>query len=128
MKTKMDYAKNINFKGKIGRAIEVDYKLELEEGDIYDNLGKVESWSQQDGEFNSEWNREYRYIFTVNSGVEGHAVDYNNEEECEVLGCEGCEKEKEVLILPSKKFRIVSGPSEVDFEETGFYTVELELI
>lgn len=30
--------------------------------------------------------------------MEGHQVDYENEQECEDLGCQDCENEKEVLI------------------------------
>lgn len=121
-----EIAKIINFEGKIFRTINVDEKLDLIEGQFYDNRGKVESWCNEYGTFNPETDREYQYFFRCDHPVEGHEVDYDNEEECEVLNAEGCEDECEVLILPSQKFVIKSISSDEDYKELGYYEVELE--
>ena len=123
---KSEIAKQINFEGKIYRTINVDDKLNLKEGQIYDNRGRVESWCNEYGTFNPEINGEYQYFFRCDVPVKGHEVDYENEEECEVLCAVGCEDECEVLILPSQKFLIKSVTTDEDFEEMGYYEVELE--
>ncbi|MBN1079231.1 hypothetical protein DVV88_16365 [Clostridium botulinum] len=60
--------------------------------------------------------------------AKGHEVDYENEEECEILDAEGCENECEVLIhKDTQKFIITFVSTDEDFEEMGYYEVELEV-
>ncbi|WP_110954769.1 hypothetical protein [Anaerosinus massiliensis] len=124
--TKETLSKEINCKANICRQISTDFQLELKVGDIYDNQGKAESWTIE-GEFTVETLRKYNYAFFCNN-VPCHKVDYENEEECEVLGCEDCEKEDEVLVPASTKMRITYVSTDLDAEEMGFYQVDLELI
>lgn len=127
--TRESLARDINCTVNIGRRIELNYKLDLEDGDLYDNLGKVESWTEEneDGEaFKTEsYHGEYTYIFKCEN-VPCHRVDYNNKEETEFLGATDCEKEYEVLVREDAIFEVVFEPSDIDFEELGYYIVELE--
>ena len=126
MKTKFEIAQEINFKGNLFRTIRSDVKLNLVEGQIYDNQNRIESWCNQYGNYSvPEFHGEYEYLFTIKD-AEGHEVDYENEDECETLGAVDCEDECEVLILPTQKFRIVDIAE--DFEEIGYCEVTLEVI
>ena len=116
---------NANIKN-IHRQISTNYKLELKEDDII-IVEKAESWSN-DGYFNVETEREYEYCFVCVNKCPVHVVDYENEEECEVLSCEDCEAEKEVLVAKDTKFRILYISSDEDYEEIGYYSVEVEYI
>ncbi len=89
-----DYAKKINWKGTATREIQINYLPEYEIGQTV-NPGL--SWSDG-GEFRVETTGEYSVIFKIEDEVEGHKVDYSNEQECFDLVCEGCECEKEILI------------------------------
>ena len=56
-------------------------------------------------------------------------VDYSNKEELDMLGAEDCEKENEVLVSTKKlNLKFTWGPQEVDFEEMGYYVVEMEYV
>lgn len=116
---------NANIKN-IHRQISTNYKLELKEDDII-IVEKAESWSN-DGYFNVETEREYEYCFVCVNECPVHVVDYENEEECEVLSCEDCEAEKEVLVAKDTKFRILYISSDESYEEIGYYNVEVEYI
>ena len=122
--TKLEIAANINFEGDVYRTILVDDKIDFKVGQIIDNVGM--SWCDQYGTFFVESERKYKYFFRCEKPVKGHAVDYENEEECEVLGATGCENECEVLILPSQKFKIINVSSNADYEEMRYYDIELE--
>lgn len=124
--TREDIAKDFNYEGTVFRTIQTDEKLNFEVGQIVDNLGM--SWCTEYGVFNVETNREYEYFFRCDGKVKGHEVDYYNDEEIEVLDAEGCEAECEVLVLNSQKFKVVNISSDYDFEEQGYYEVELEAI
>lgn len=122
--TKNDIARNITgVEEVITRVITSNYELDFTEDSIYDNLGKAESWSI-DGEFTPETNGQYVYLLKAYN-VPVHHVDYSNEEELEILGATGCEKEKEVLVAAETKLVITWEPQEVDYEEMGYFVVEL---
>ena len=125
--TKKDIAMNINHKADIARIIKTNYEIEFVEGEIYNNRGKIESWSDTERStqaFNVENDGEYVYLITCKD-VPCHLVDYNNEKECEILGAMDCEKEVEVLVLDTAIMRIDWVGSEYDVEEMGYKTIEL---
>jgi hypothetical protein len=125
--TKNEIANQTNAKIKnIHRQISTNYKLELKEDDII-IVEKAESWSN-DGYFNIETEREYEYCFICINECPVHVVDYENEEECEVLSCEDCEAEKEVLVAKNTKFRIISISTDEDYKEMGYYNIDVEYI
>jgi len=96
-----DYAKNINWLGIATREIQINELPFYEVGQI---LNPGLCWSDG-GEFTVETSGEYSVIFEIVENVEGHAIDYENEDECYDLGCEDCQKEKEILI--DKNFIVV---------------------
>ena len=114
---------NGNLKG-IARQIKTNCNLELKEDDII-VLEKAESWTDG-GEFTVENEREYEYLFYCINECPVHVVDYENEEECEILGATDCESEKEVLVAKGTKFRIVSVSTDEDYEEMGYYSIDVE--
>ena len=57
-----------------------------------------------------------------------HIVDYENEKETETLGATDCETEKEVLVAKGTKFRIISVSTDEDYEEMGYYSIDVEYI
>lgn len=116
---------NANIK-QIFRQISTNYKLELKEDEII-VLEKAESWSDN-GEFTVETEREYEYCFVCLNECPVHVVDYENEEETEILGATDCESEKEVLVAKGTKFRIISVSTDEDYEEMGYYSVEVEYL
>ena len=123
--TKNEIANQINASIKnIHRQISTNYKLELKKDDII-IVEKAESWSN-DGYFNIETEREYEYCFICINECPVHVVDYENEEECEVLSCEDCEAEKEVLVAAGTKFRIISVSTDEDYEEMRYYSIDVE--
>lgn len=99
--TRKDYAKAINWKGIASREIQVDDLPEYEIGQI---LNPGLCWTDG-GEFKAENKREYCVIFEIVEPVEGHAIDYDDEDECYSLGCEDCCREKEILI--DRDFEVV---------------------
>lgn len=122
-------ANNINYKGYIGRTIATDEKLTFKVGDEYKFYHEVESWSGENctRDFIPETTREYVYFFSCNNG-EGHEVDYDNEEECEILDAEGCNDEGEVLVKDTCRMRITFVGTDDDFKEMGYYSIDLERI
>lgn len=96
-----DYAKIINWNGTATREIQIDILPEYEVGQII-NPGLC--WTDG-GEFTVENYNDYSVVFEIVEPVDGHAVDYENEEECQALGCEGCESEMEILI--DRDFEVV---------------------
>lgn len=97
-------AEDINYKGKLKRFIKVDEKLNIKEGDKYNFYHEVESWGTMDSFF-GEVEGKYSYTFICDN-LEGHMVDYDNAKECEVLECEGCNDECEVVVLDTNELRI----------------------
>lgn len=116
---------NRNLKG-IARQIKTNCKLDLIENDII-IVEKAESWTDG-GEFTVENEREYEYLFYCVNECPVHVVDYENEEECEILGATDCEAEKEVLVAKNTKFRIISVSTDEDYEEMGYYNVDVEYV
>ncbi|MGE5327991.1 MAG: hypothetical protein ACM3KR_00585 [Deltaproteobacteria bacterium] len=116
--TRKDYAKKINWNGTATREIEMNELPYFEVGQII-NPGLC--WSDG-GEFTVETAGKYSVIFEISGNVDGHQVNYDNEQECKDLGCEDCKNEREILI--DKAFEIV------DFweydEEAGFAKVFLK--
>lgn len=115
-----DYAKIINWRGTATREIRINETPYYEIGQII-NPGLC--WSSG-GEFTVENPGGYSVVFEIIESVDGHAVNYEDEEECWDLGCEGCYREKEILI--DKNFVVV------DFwewdEESGFAKVFIKSI
>ena len=123
--TKNEIANMTNGKLKgITRQISTNYELDLREDDII-ILEKAESWTDG-GEFTVENEREYEYMFYCVNECPVHIVDYENEEETEILGATDCESEKEVLVAAGTKFRIVSVSTDEDYEEMRFYSIDVE--
>lgn len=89
-----DYAKKVNWKGTATREIKVNEFPNYEIGQVI-NPGLC--WTDG-GEFRAETNGKYSVIFVIESEVEGHQVDYENEQECEDLVCGDCWEEKEIII------------------------------
>jgi len=126
--TKNEIANKINCKADLARIITLNYKGAFKAGDIYDNRGKAESWMGPDGtEDFDPLEKSVEYVLYVDD-IECHKVDYDNEEECDVLDAGGCESEGECLLPAETKLKIVSVSSDEDFEEMGFYEVELEKV
>lgn len=128
MKTRLEIAKDINYKGKVVRTISVGSKLDIKVGDEYKFYKEVESW-QGDNSYSSFEPLEdgIEYTFEIEE-IEGHEVNYEDEEECEVLGAVDCIDEGEVLITNDKRMRIKYISNDEDYKEMGYYSVELELI
>ena len=123
--TKNEIALNRNFNtNRISREIQVDEELVYQVGDII-TLDDATSWTDG-GEFKVETPGEFTYVFWINNDVNVHQVDYENEEECEVLGCEDCYEEKEILLEANVQLRIVNIIKSDD--EVPFTTIETELI
>nr|DAN69070.1 MAG TPA: hypothetical protein [Caudoviricetes sp.] len=114
---------NARLKG-IARQINTNYELSLKEDDII-ILEKAESWTDG-GEFTVENEKEYEYLFYCVNECPVHIVDYENEEETEILGATDCESEKEVLVAKGTKFRIVSVSTDEDYEEMGYHSINVE--
>lgn len=127
--TKNDIANKINYKADLTRIIVLNYKGAFKVGNVYDNRGKAESWMCSDSteDFDPELENSVEYVLYVNN-IDCHKVDYDNDEECDVLGADGCESEGECLLPAETKLKITSVSSDEDFEEMGFYEVELEKI
>jgi hypothetical protein len=127
--TKNDIANKINYKADLTRIIVLNYKGAFKVGNVYDNRGKAESWMCSDSteDFDPELENSVEYVLYVNN-IDCHKVDYDNDEECDVLDANGCESEGECLLPAETKLKIISVSSDEDFEEMGFYEVELEKI
>ena len=108
----------------IARQIRTNDELGLRKDDII-ILEKAESWTDG-GEFTVENEREYEYMFYCVNECPVHIVDYENEEETEILGATDCEAEKEVLVAAGTKFRIISVSTDEDYEEMGYYSLDVE--
>lgn len=127
--TKNELANNINEIKDLARTITTNWEMDFQEGQIYDNQGKAESWSDRDNSkaaFRPESGGQITYIMYCNQ-VPCHVVDYGNAEECELLGATDCEGEAECLVPPETKMVISYISSEDDYKEMGYYVVELEL-
>ena len=94
-------AKKINWNGTAMRLIKTNEFPRYTIGQIV-NPGLC--WSDG-GEFRVETSGKYNTIFKIIENVDGHQVDYENEEECFNLGCEDCNNEKEILI--DRNFEVV---------------------
>lgn len=116
--TRKDYSEIINWEVTATREIQVNELPDYEVGSI---LNPGLCWTDG-GEFKVETTGKFSVIFVITEKVDGHQIDYENEEECYDLGCEDCEWEEEILI--NKNFEIV------DFweydEETKFAKVFLK--
>lgn len=121
--------KNLKIKG-VSRQIMTDQLIDFEEDQIIE-VEKAESWTDG-GEFKVETEREITYIFFIDNEIEVHQVDYDNEEECEILDCQDCYKEKEVLVAAGTKLRVKSFGDESELDTRsggqGYIEVHLEVI
>ena len=133
MKTKIDISKEINYEGYATRVIAVDEKLDIKAGDEYKFFKKAESWQYPDQwakSFMPELGTDdrYVYVFTCDK-LKGHKVDYDNEEECEILDCVDMEDECELVVNEdTQNLRVVSIYSDEDAKEIGYYEVKLEVV
>lgn len=127
--TKNELANQINHTINIVRTISVNWELDIIEGQLYDNQGKAESWSDDSctKSFENECSNQIKYVFYC-SNVPCHKVDYTNKKECEILNADNCESEGEVLVPAETKMVITYVSSEEDYKEMGYYVVELELL
>jgi len=125
--TKLELSKNINHVAKVAaRTVGSERKLNFVEGEIYDNRGNAESWEcDSDSSFSVEMDYGYEYTFIVKD-LPCYKVDYDNEEEVEMLSAS--HGEGEVLVHPSTKMRIVRVATDFDYEEMGYYEIHLELV
>ena len=67
-----------NHKTNLGRIISINRELEIEEGQIWDNLGKATSWTDRNAsnvEFRPESDRKIKYVLYA-EGIEGYQVQY----------------------------------------------------
>lgn len=127
--TKNEIAKNINHTADIARIISVNYELDLEEGQIYNNRGLTESWSDRSRSAQAfePLVEGIDYVFYANN-VPCYLVDYTNKVITDILGATDCESEGEVLVRDDAVFEITYVSTEDDCKEMGYYTVELEFI
>ena len=127
--TKNEIANKINYKADLARIIVLNYKGAFKAGDIYDNRGKAESWMGPNSteDFDPELENSVEYVLRIDD-IECHKVDYDNDEECDVLDADGCESEGECLLPAETKLKITAVSSDEDFEEMGFYEVGLEKV
>ncbi|SPF51145.1 conserved hypothetical protein [Candidatus Desulfosporosinus infrequens] len=128
--TKLEIAKNINAIKDLGRIIATNWEMDFVEGGIYDNKGNVESWTDRDNSkvaFKPESTGTITYVLQCNK-VPCHVVDYTSTDETRALGATGCEDEAECLVLPETKMIITYVSTEDDFNEMGYYLVEMEIV
>ena len=115
---RIDYARDINWKGTASRIIAVN---ELPNYKIGEKINAGLSWTDG-GEFTVETKGDYQILFVIKQDVEGHKVDYDNGIECNDIGATDCEYEKEILI--NKELEIVEIYN-YD-EEVGYMEVHLK--
>jgi len=130
--TKNEIAQNINGVKDLGRIIATNWEMDFVEGEIYDNKGNAESWTDRDNstvafEPASGNGGPITYVLHCNQ-VPCHVVDYENEDECLSISATDCEDEAECLVSPETKMIITFVSTEDDFDEMGYYLVELELV
>ena len=94
-------------------------------GEEYNNNGKTESWTGRDGSFDPENNFGYLYVIYAKN-VQGHEVDYDNEEE--VAALDAFDSEGEVLVPAETKLIVTRISSDEDYEEQGYYEVNVQVI
>lgn len=130
MKTKEQIANDINATEDISRTIVLSAREAdaFVEGTIYDNRGQAESWTV-DGEYNSA--DDFRNTNTVDvnlvcENVPCHLVDYEDEEECSALGCDGCEAEDEAIVAADTKM-IIDDVADYREEGQNFIVVYLKV-
>ena len=125
--TKNELAKIINHKANIARTLTTNWELDFVEGNIYDNKGNTESWQDASAtsSFETENDCQYTYVLYCDNAP-CHKVDYNNQIDCDILDADGCENEGEVLVPANIIMEITYVSSDEDFEEMGYYTVEME--
>ena len=125
--TKESLANQVNatLKG-IGRTIALNYLEDYKVGDTI-TVEKAESWTNG-GTFTVETGRKYEYFFICENEVNVHEVDYDNEEECEILDCQDCWDEKEVLVPAGTRFKIIEVMSDEAFGELGYKEIRVKRI
>ena len=75
MKTRLEIAKEINYKGKALRTIRVNEKLDIKVGDEYKFYKEVESWQGENSYYNFEPLADgLEYTFEIEE-IEGHEVE-----------------------------------------------------
>lgn len=109
------------------KMIETDYLIDFTVGEII-HITREESWLMPGGIFTPENAKKYSYSFTCVNELEGHKVDYANEDEAFVLGCEDCEHEMEVLIPAGAIYKVLNSSCHENQEDMGFDEIELEFL
>ncbi len=127
--TKKEIANLINCEVEyLSREQGTNWQEDWKEGDIL-TVGKDLGLSWTDGGyFIPENQTEYSYAIRATGSIKAHKVDYTNEEETQILGAVDCERENEYLIPEGTKFEITYISSNDDFDEMGYYVVEVELV
>ena len=128
--TKNEIANNINAVKDLARIIKTNWEMDFTEGEIYNNQGKAESWSDRSNSgqaFVPESTGTITYVLYCDQ-VPCHAVDYNNAKECEIIGATDCEDEAECIVPIDTKMRITYVSDEYDYKEMGYYVVEMEIV
>ena len=124
---KNEIALQINCTDNIGRTMILDTKNAFEVGQVYNNRDKAESWQSSDSNSSFDCELDGKYVYFLRcKNVPCHKVDYENEEEVEALNA--YESECEVLVPATTKMKIVSVSTDDDYEEMGYYEIELEMV
>lgn len=110
----------------IFRELAVNWELELEEDQII-TVEKAESWTTG-GDYQADNGSDLVYFFECTNECPVHEVDYSNSEETEAICATEYEAENEVLVAAGTQFRVTYVSSEDDYNEMGYYTVEVEYI
>lgn len=126
---KNELAKQTNHKADLVRIITSTHKIDFVIGNIYDNRGVAESWSDDDSTMNfiPESPGEYVYVLMCDD-VPCYKVDYDNKEVIDILDAEGCESEGEVLVSPETKMEVVRTATDDDNSEMGYYQITLKTV
>lgn len=120
---KNDIAKNINatedlFRTLVGNFDENDFIV----GKMYNNRSNAEGWTKDGIYYVDENVMSGVEVYLSCEDVDCHKVDYNNTEECEMLGCDNCEKEDEYLVSAETKMLI----TDVTFQYEENYNNETD--
>lgn len=101
----------------------------MEIGDIYNNYDDVESWSGSDVEEDFYSEKDVRIndvkVVLMASNISAHKVNYDDNNEVETLTA--FINEDEYLVSAETKLKITDISTCEDYEEMGFYIVEVEL-
>ena len=125
--TKQQIAENINSCETLVRNIFL-YDFDMQIGQVYDNRGKCESWTIArfaEEDFSSDTASGIK-VSLICDNVPCHSVDYDNTEECEILGATDCGTEHEAIVSKDTKM-IISSIEDYREEGLNFIIVHLNV-